>query len=92
MFGCGYGEYGQLGLGDTKTLTSFTKILSLSKVKVKHIVAGGHHSVVLLDLENPKKDEEIEGLLNMDATDELELLADPIEDDIGTSDNISLFT
>jgi alpha-tubulin suppressor-like RCC1 family protein len=49
IFACGYGSFGQLGLGDDESRTMFTHVSALGAKKVERIYAGGNHSWALLD-------------------------------------------
>lgn len=53
VWSCGYGFYGQLGLGDDEPRTVFTHINALGNKKICKIFAGGNHSWALLDLNDP---------------------------------------
>lgn len=53
VFACGYGYFGQLGLGDEESKTSFTHVAALGAKKVERIYAGGNHSWALLDPAQP---------------------------------------
>ena len=43
LWGCGWNRYGQLGLGDTSSRYTFTKITS----DVKSVYCGGKHTIIL---------------------------------------------
>lgn len=49
IFACGYGFFGQLGLGDDESRTVYTHVAALGPRKVERIYAGGNHSWALLD-------------------------------------------
>ena len=53
VFSCGYGSFGQLGVGDDQTLTIFTHISALGPKNIERIYAGGNHSWALLDPSDP---------------------------------------
>ena len=53
VFVCGYGFFGQLGLGDDESRTKFTHINTLGSKKVERIYSGGNHSWALLDPAEP---------------------------------------
>ncbi|CAG9327791.1 unnamed protein product [Blepharisma stoltei] len=53
VFACGYGFFGQLGLGDDESKTIFTHVSTLGSKKVERIYAGGNHSWALLDPAEP---------------------------------------
>ncbi|KAJ5076043.1 btk-binding protein-related [Anaeramoeba ignava] len=63
LFGCGYNEYGQLGLGKSKRKEEETKIPKLTKIqnipkgKIIDIQCGYWHSIILIENENenPKR-------------------------------------
>ena len=63
IFSTGCNKYGELGLGkkyNKKNKYNYMWISSLSKLNIKHIAAGGHHSWCLLDNNNPiRKDKNI---------------------------------
>ncbi|KAJ5068206.1 hypothetical protein M0811_12542 [Anaeramoeba ignava] len=56
LFGCGWNNYGQLGLGEsriTKTIINkLTKIQNIPKGKIIDIQCGGFHSIMLVENEN----------------------------------------
>ena len=45
LWGCGYNNYGQLGLGDANHRTTFTQIIDIDDIK--SIYCGGYHTFVL---------------------------------------------
>jgi alpha-tubulin suppressor-like RCC1 family protein len=49
VFSCGYGFFGQLGLGETESRTNFAHVGLFGARKVERIYAGGNHSWALLD-------------------------------------------
>ena len=50
LYAAGYGQYGQLGLGqDTESKSKFQHVVQLGARKIYKIFAGGHHSWVVLD-------------------------------------------
>eukprot|EP01017_Pseudomicrothorax_dubius_P028781 TRINITY_DN3446_c0_g2_i8.p1 TRINITY_DN3446_c0_g2~~TRINITY_DN3446_c0_g2_i8.p1 ORF type:complete len:445 (+),score=87.98 TRINITY_DN3446_c0_g2_i8:39-1373(+) len=51
-YACGYGLFGQLGVGDEESKTTFTHVSSLAGKRVNRIFAGGNHSWVMLDYNN----------------------------------------
>lgn len=53
VFACGYGSFGQLGVGDDETKTIFTHVSALGPKNVQRIYAGGNHSWALLDPAEP---------------------------------------
>ncbi|KAJ5080507.1 claret isoform a [Anaeramoeba ignava] len=60
LFGCGYTEYGQLGLGESireETIQKLTKIQNIPKGKIIDIKCGYFHSIMLIENENenPKR-------------------------------------
>lgn len=44
IYCCGYNAKGQLGLGDERSVTSWTHVSKLKGMKVIKIFAGGDHS------------------------------------------------
>ena len=46
LWGCGWNEYGQLGLGDTNSRTTFTQITANTD-DIKQIYCGGEHTFIL---------------------------------------------
>ena len=63
IYSTGCNKYGELGLGkkyNKKNKYNYMWISSLSKLNIKHIAAGGHHSWCLLDNNNPiRKDKNL---------------------------------
>ena len=55
IYSCGYGSFGQLGLGDDESRTVFTHVSALGPKNVQRIYAGGNHSWALLDPADPIK-------------------------------------
>ncbi|KAJ5074658.1 hypothetical protein M0811_08013 [Anaeramoeba ignava] len=60
LFGCGYNEYGQLGLGEAtkeESIKKLTKIQNIPKGKIIDIQCGFTHSIMLIENENenPKR-------------------------------------
>ena len=53
VYSTGCNKYGELGLGKEYNKYNFSWISKLSKLNIKHISAGGHHSWCLLDNEGP---------------------------------------
>lgn len=49
LFGCGYGNHGQLGLNDKDPRTSFTHVANLGPKNIYKVFAGGNHSWVVID-------------------------------------------
>ena len=49
VYSCGYGFFGQLGLGDDESRTSFTHVSALGPLHVDRIYSGGNHSWALLE-------------------------------------------
>ncbi|KAJ5070989.1 regulator of chromosome condensation [Anaeramoeba ignava] len=61
LFGCGYNQYGQLGLGkverkETK-IPKLTKIQNIPKGKIIDIQSGFYHSIMLIENENQNQNE-----------------------------------
>ncbi|KAJ5066260.1 hypothetical protein M0811_03593 [Anaeramoeba ignava] len=56
LFGCGYNQYGQLGLGKSRKeeskIQKLTKIQNIPKGKIIDIQCGEYHSVMLIEDEN----------------------------------------
>ena len=46
LWGCGYNPYGELGLGDTKSRTTFTQTIT-NVNNIKKIYCGGDHTFIL---------------------------------------------
>ncbi|KAJ5073032.1 claret isoform a [Anaeramoeba ignava] len=59
LFGCGYSEYGQLGLGESiieeKDIQKLTKIQNIPKGKIIDIQCGYSYSIMLIEDENRKR-------------------------------------
>ncbi len=55
MYACGHGASGQLGLGGTDIVPYFVCVSAMGPKNVRQIFAGGDHSWVLLDPENPER-------------------------------------
>ncbi|KAJ5073675.1 claret isoform a [Anaeramoeba ignava] len=61
LFGCGYNQYSQIGLGESrkeeKGIQKLTKIQNIPKSKIVDIQCGGWHSIMLIENEeeNPKR-------------------------------------
>ena len=55
IYSCGYGSFGQLGLGDDESRTVLTHVTALGPKNVQRIYAGGNHSWALLDPADPIK-------------------------------------
>ena len=53
VYSTGCNKYGELGLGKKSNRYNYTWISKLSKLNIKHISAGGHHSWCLLDNSEP---------------------------------------
>ena len=69
----GYNKFGQLGLGDNKTRTTFTLLNSLAGKNIKNIFAGGHHSWFLFENDQPElSDYETPSPLLSEIEDEVE--------------------
>lgn len=49
VYSCGYNVKGQLGIGQQKTMTTWTHITKLSGKNVGRIYAGGDHSWAVVD-------------------------------------------
>ena len=49
VFACGYGKFGQLGLGNCETTVVYTHVAGLSGKNVQTIFAGGHNSWAVVD-------------------------------------------
>jgi len=47
VWSCGYNEYGELGLNDTDTRTTFTKVTTNINNDVNQIACGGSHTFIL---------------------------------------------
>lgn len=57
VWACGYGFFGQLGLGDDESHTSFTHVSWLGNKNLLKIFAGGNHSWVIIDTSDPVRDD-----------------------------------
>ncbi|KAJ5071814.1 hypothetical protein M0811_09974 [Anaeramoeba ignava] len=58
LFGCGYNQSGQLGLGKSikeRTIQKLTKIQNIPKGKIIDIQCGIAHSIMLIENQNPKR-------------------------------------
>ncbi|KAJ5067132.1 regulator of chromosome condensation [Anaeramoeba ignava] len=59
LFVCGYNQYGQLGLGESRKketiIQKLTKIQNIPKGKIIDIKCGCSYSVMLIENENPKR-------------------------------------
>ncbi|KAJ5066414.1 regulator of chromosome condensation [Anaeramoeba ignava] len=59
LFGCGWNNSGQLGLGESKKeeekIDKLTKIQNIPKGKIIDIQCGYTHSIMLIENENPKR-------------------------------------
>jgi alpha-tubulin suppressor-like RCC1 family protein len=49
IYATGYNSYGQLGLGDKTTRTTFTQVTNLPSGNIKQLVSGWHQSFILLE-------------------------------------------
>ena len=47
VWACGYNEYGQLGLGDTNTRTTFTKVTTNINNDVKQVACSVNHTFII---------------------------------------------
>ncbi|KAJ5074752.1 btk-binding protein-related [Anaeramoeba ignava] len=56
LFGCGYNEYGQIGLGESRKqeikIHKLTKIQNIPKGKIIDIQTAWFHSIMLIEIEN----------------------------------------
>ncbi len=59
LYVSGCGKNGELGLEDEENRSMFTLIKSTMELNINKIFAGGHHSWIIVDSENPEKDFEI---------------------------------
>ena len=57
-YGCGNNSDACLGLPGIEFALNFSKIHSCEGGNVAKVFAGGHHSFIVLDLVNPKKEPE----------------------------------
>ncbi|KAJ5070430.1 ultraviolet-b receptor uvr8 [Anaeramoeba ignava] len=58
LFGCGYNQYGQLGLGESRKdwqIKKLTKIQNIPKGKIIDIQSGESFSIMLIENENQKR-------------------------------------
>eukprot|EP01015_Nassula_variabilis_P027115 TRINITY_DN5500_c0_g1_i2.p2 TRINITY_DN5500_c0_g1~~TRINITY_DN5500_c0_g1_i2.p2 ORF type:complete len:126 (-),score=27.52 TRINITY_DN5500_c0_g1_i2:37-414(-) len=53
LYTCGHGLYGQLGHGDEESRTSFTHVTQMAGKNIDKVYAGGNHSWVTLDIDQP---------------------------------------
>ena len=53
IYSTGCNKYGELGTGKNNNKYNYTWVSKLSKLNIKHISAGGHHSWCLLDNSEP---------------------------------------
>ena len=53
IYSTGCNKYGELGIGANISKYNYIWVKSLSKLNIKHISAGGHHSWCLLDTNEP---------------------------------------
>lgn len=49
LYACGYGESGQLGIGNTESKTQFTLVECIADKNIDQIYAGGSHSWIILN-------------------------------------------
>ena len=56
IYSTGCNKYGELGIGKDFNKYNYTWIKCLSKLNIKNISAGGHHSWCLIDSNNPLKE------------------------------------
>ena len=60
VYSTGCNKYGELGIGKKSNSYNYVWISKISKLNIKHIAAGGHHSWCLLDNHEPlRKDKNI---------------------------------
>jgi alpha-tubulin suppressor-like RCC1 family protein len=57
LYSCGYGQNGQLGLGEKESRTQFTHVHSVGNKNITKLFAGGCHSWVVLDSIVPIKED-----------------------------------
>ena len=57
IYSTGCNKYGELGIGTNLNKYNYTWIKTLSKLNIKHISAGGHHSWCLIDTNEPLREE-----------------------------------
>lgn len=55
MYVSGCGKYSELGLNDEENRKHFSIVKSVENVNITQIFAGGHHSWLIVDNENPEK-------------------------------------
>ena len=55
LYAAGHGAWGQLGIGETEIMPHFVHVNPLGSKNIKKIFAGGDHSWVVLDENNPEK-------------------------------------
>ena len=60
VYSAGCGKFGELGLGENKNRYNYTWVRKLGTMNVKHIYAGGHHSLCIIDDKFPLKEKFIE--------------------------------
>jgi len=53
LFASGHGEHGQLGLGDHEIQKGFTNVAQVGNKNIGQIYAGGNHSWLVLDDQDP---------------------------------------
>jgi alpha-tubulin suppressor-like RCC1 family protein len=68
LFSCGYGAFGQLGIGDTDIRSQFTEIKAMRNKNVAKIFAGGNHSWAILDSANPRREDNDDDFMSLDQT------------------------
>ena len=56
LYTCGNSSCGELGLGNEESHTRFTLISSVSKMSISKIFAGGYHSWIVLDYNQPYRE------------------------------------
>ena len=57
VWACGYGFFGQLGLGGDESHTTFTHVSSLGNKNITKIFAGGNHSWAIIDIAQPIRED-----------------------------------
>ena len=60
VYSAGCGKFGELGLGENKNRYNYTWVRKVGTMNVKHIYAGGHHSLCIIDDKFPLKEKFIE--------------------------------
>jgi len=55
LYVSGCGKYGELGLEDEENRSNFTLVRPTMDVNITQFFAGGHHSWIIVDSENPEK-------------------------------------